>query len=284
MPYHHVCHHCGKHLSRKQTLDMHIARYHGGEGSSECQTGGFLAKIAPEKCWSSGVLGEASLTDSTAYLKQLQNNPEGSQQTPQQPLPDPLGRSLISLDQTMQGILQNHTIGDDYAKAQLYSQALQRYLRQADQYREKPFGRVTLNENESAAKDKPGEDVSLIKSLLRETLPESLIRGGTNLADAMDTLPGVSWDDKLQLIVDGKTVQNSNIVALLGDLARKKKMSKPPKGMAELLGVLKERNFPRSLIPNEARRSALEGTLHADLATARKTRSKSLPTWKEWEY
>ena len=71
---------------------------------------------------------------------------------------------------------------------------------------------------------------------------------------------------------------------MLGDLARKKKMSKPPKGMAELLGVLKERNFPRSLIPNEARRSALEGTLHADLATARKTRSKSLPTWKEWEY
>ena len=68
---------------------MHIARYHGGEGSSECQTGGFLAKIAPEKCWSSGVLGEANLTDSSAYLKQLQNNPEGSQQTPQQPLPDP---------------------------------------------------------------------------------------------------------------------------------------------------------------------------------------------------
>ena len=75
----------------------------------------------------------------------------------------------------------------------------------------------------------------------------------------MDNLPGISWDDKLQLIVDGKTVENSNIVGLLSDLSRKKKTSKPPKGMEELLGVFKERNIPKSLIINEARRSALTG-------------------------
>ena len=284
MPYHHVCHHCGKHLSRKQTLDMHIARYHGGEDSSECQTGGFLAKIAPEKCWSSGVLGEASLTDSTAYLKQLQNNPEGSQQTPQQPLADPLGRSLISLDQTMQGILQNHTIGDDYAKAQLYSQALQRYLQRTDQYREKPLGKVTLEALEPVQETKPGQGVSQIKDILRQTLPTTLIRGGTALADTMDNLPGVRWDDKLQLIVGGKTVPNSNIVDLLTDLARNKRTSKPPKGMDELLEVLKDHNIPQSLITNEARRSALTSTRSSRVDMAPHKKTKTTPLWTENQY
>ena len=281
-----VCDHCGKHLSRQQRLDSHIARFHGEDGGKHCQAGGHLAKICPEKKLSSALLGEAGLNDSTAYINPFQNNPERLQPTPQQPLPDPLATSLSSLDRTMQDVLLNHTPGDDYVKAQLYSQALQRYLRQADQYREKPLGKVTLNDNVLAAKAKPERDVSHIKSLLEATLPESLIRGGTLLADNMDTLPGVSWDDKLQLIVDGKTVQNSNILALLSDLARKKKTSKPPKGMDELLGVLKERNFPRLLIPNEARRSALDDNHSAqdDLVEPRKTRSKPRPVWKEWEY
>ena len=285
------CQYCGKNLTRRYYLKRHMRSFHTDESNTlpfgkHCQAGGHLAKICPEKKLSSALLGEAGLNDSTAYINPFQNNPEISKPTSQQPLPDPLGRSLISLDQTMQDVLQNHTPGDDYVKAQLYSQALQRYLRQADQYREKPLGKVTLNDNVLAAKAKPERDVSHIKSLLEATLPESLIRGGTLLADNMDTLPGVSWDDKLQLIVDGKTVQNSNILALLSDLARKKKTSKPPKGMDELLGVLKERNFPRLLIPNEARRSALDDNHSAqdDLVEPRKTRSKPRPVWKEWEY
>ena len=227
------------------------------------------------------ILVDPSQWEAPAGLTNILHQP-----TPQPPLPDPLANSLSSLDQTMQAILQNRAVGDDYVKAQIYSQALKRYLRRAEQFRERPRGKMTLNENESAAKAKPERDVSHIKSLLEATLPESLIRGGTLLADNMDTLPGVSWDDKLQLIVDGKTVQNSNILALLSDLARKKKTSKPPKGMDELLGVLKERNFPRLLIPNEARRSALDDNHSAqdDLVEPRKTRSKPRPVWKEWEY
>ena len=225
------------------------------------------------------VLVDPSQWQSTPHLSNILPQP-----TPQQPLPDPLATSLSSLDQTMQGILQTTSGGDDYAKAQIYSQALQRYLRQADQYRERPLGKVTLKEAESMEADKPEKDVSQIKELLRGTLPPSLIRGGTTLAETLANLPEVNWDDKLQLIVGGKTVENSNIVDLLSDLGRKKKTSKPPKGMDELLTVLKERNIARSLIPNEARWSSLASTQPVRSVASRKIKSKLRKDWMESKY
>ena len=282
MPFLHRCHHCGKHLSRKQNLDNHIARYHGGKCLESCQVGDDLAKIYPEKTWSAS--GEIGLTDSVGYINQFQNNLERGQQTPQPSLPDPLASSLSSLDQTMQAILQNPSVGDDYTKAQHYSQALQRYLRQADQYRERPLGKVTVKEIESVEDVKSDKDVSQIKQLLRGTLPPSLIRGGTTLAETLADLPEVNWDDKLQLIVDGKTVENSNIVDLLSDLGRKKKTSKPPKGMNELLTVFKERNIARSLIPNEARWSSLASTQPVRGVASRKVKSKLRKDWMESKY
>ena len=282
MPFLHRCHHCGKHLSRKQNLDNHIARYHGGKCLESCQVGDDLAKIYPEKTWSAS--GEIGLTDSVGYINQFQNNLERGQQTPQPSLPDPLASSLSSLDQTMEAILQNPSVGDDYTKAQHYSQALQRYLRQADQYRERPLGKVTVKEIESVEDAKSDKDVSQIKQLLRGTLPPSLIRGGTTLAETLADLPEVNWDDKLQLIVDGKTVENSNIVDLLSDLGRKKKTSKPPKGMNELLTVFKERNIARSLIPNEARWSSLASTQPVRGVGSRKVKSKLRKDWMESKY
>ena len=282
MSFLHRCHHCGKHLSRKQNLDTHIARYHGGKCLESCQVGDDLAKIYPEKTWSAS--GEIGLTDSVGYINQFQNNLERGQQTPQPSLPDPLASSLSSLDQTMQAILQNPSVGDDYTKAQHYSQVLQRYLRQADQYRERPLGKVTVKEIESVEDAKSDKDVSQIKQLLRGTLPPSLIRGGTTLAETLADLPEVNWDDKLQLIVDGKTVENSNIVDLLSDLGRKKKTSKPPKGMNELLTVFKERNIARSLIPNEARWSSLASTQPVRGVGSRKVKSKLRKDWMESKY
>ena len=65
--------------------------------------------------------------------------------TPQRPvLPDPIGSSISALDQTMQNLLTNNTHDDDYTKAQLYSQAFQRYLTMADKYRNKPLGKIEV--------------------------------------------------------------------------------------------------------------------------------------------
>ena len=280
------CQYCGKSLSRRHYLNRHIRNFHpypSKNGPSSLSTTKVGDIETSDGALVSG-LRVAGLTGSTAYMNPIQNNPERLQLTPQQPLPDPLATSLSSLDRTMQDVLQNHTPGDDYTKAQLYSQVLQRYLRQADQYRERPLGKVSLKEIEWVEDDKPDKDVSQIKELLRGTLPPSLIRGGTTLAETLADLPEVNWDDKLQLIVDGKTVENSNIVDLLSDLGRKKKTSKPPKGMNELLTVFKERNIARSLIPNEARWSSLASTQPVRGVASRKVKSKLRKDWMESKY
>ena len=79
-------------------------------------------------------------------------------------------------------------------------------------------------------------------------------------------------------------MENSNIVDLLSDLGRKKKTSKPPKGMDELLTVLKERNIARSLIPNEARWSSLASTQPVRGVASRKVKSKLRKDWMESKY
>ena len=134
------CQYCGKSLSRRHYLNRHIRNFHpypskNGPSSLSATKVGDIETSGGALV--SG-LRVAGLTGSTAYMNPIQNSPERLQLTPQQPLPDPLATSLSSLDRTMQDVLQNHTPGDDYTKAQLYSQVLQRYLRQADQYRERP--------------------------------------------------------------------------------------------------------------------------------------------------
>ena len=104
------------------------------------------------------------------------------------------------------------------------------------------------------------------------------------MAETLANLPEVNWDDKLQLIVDGKTVENSNVVDLLSDLGRKKKTSKPPEGMNELLTVLKERNIAKSLIPNEARWGVLDSARPVQSVSSRKIKSKLRKDWMESKY
>ena len=113
------------------------------------------------------------------------------------------------------------------------------------------------------------------------------IMGPFSFVPLMECYHGIlSMDHRLtgQLIVDGKTVQSSNVVDLLSDLARKKKTTKPPKGMDTLLDVLKARNIAKSLIINETRRSALDSTRPVRSVPSRKIKPKLPFTWTEKKY
>ena len=74
MPFLHRCHHCGKHLSRKQNLDNHIARYHGGKCLESCQVGDDLAKIGPTKNASADVSETGGSSGSTSYVDPPERN------------------------------------------------------------------------------------------------------------------------------------------------------------------------------------------------------------------
>ena len=186
--------------------------------------------------------------------------------TPQRPiLPDPIGLSISALDQTMQNLLTNNTHDDDYTKAQLYSQAFQRYLTMADKFRNKPLGKIEVvdpkqtNEmtpDPSTTENADKRNTIAAKRILQSTLPPTLRSKGLNLLEHLSDLPGVSWDSKQQLVVDDKTITQSNIVDLVNDLVRDRKTT-PPKGWNELSNVLTKSNVPKALIANSIRRQSL---------------------------
>ena len=66
-------------------------------------------------------------------------------QTRQRPVPDALGTTISTLDQTINDILADNTV-DEYTKARQYSQALQRYLTLSDKYRDQPLGKVEIKQ------------------------------------------------------------------------------------------------------------------------------------------
>lgn len=192
------------------------------------------------------------------------------------PLPDALGSSISSLDQTMQNILTtpSNDAEDAYNKAQLYSQAFQRYLTFADKYRDKSLGKFemvqpkqtfeTLRPTTTSIKSNDTDKMSNnpatieVKRLIKQTLPPTLRGKGEALLEHLANLPGVSWDSKQQLILDDKTIDKSNVVDLVDDLVRDRKTIKPPpKGWDELADVLTKTNIPKALIGNSTRRHSL---------------------------
>ena len=181
-------------------------------------------------------------------------------------LPDPIGSSISSLDRTMQNILINNGGEDDHTKAQLYSQAFQRYLTLADKYRNKPLGKFEIIEPKQTTEINPTAEsveadtnrADMVKRILQSTLPPTLRSKGLNLLDHLTGLPGVSWDSKQQLVVDDKTINQSNIVDIVNDLVRDRKTyTSPPKGWNELADVLTKTNVPKALINNSIRRQSL---------------------------
>ena len=192
----------------------------------------------------------------SSIKKMVLVDPTQLQQTPQRPVTDALGSAISSLDQHIHNILANSTM-DEYTKAQQYNQALQRYLTLSDKYRERPLGKVEMK---VSTPDLPTpelpttENQTRLKPTLYQTLPPTLRSKGAALLNHLESIPGIKWDNKQQLVVDDKPIPKSNVVDLIDDLVRDRKTTKPPPGWSELATVLKQVNTPRALIGNSRRR------------------------------
>ena len=202
-----------------------------------------------------------------------------SNQTTQRPIPDGLGGSISTLDHSINNILTAPPGVDEYTKAQQYSQALQRYLTLSDAYRDRPLGKFTIKD-ESPVNDMEPENSVEVKSLLRQALPATLRSKGEALLDHLKTVPGIKWDAKQQLIVDGKTIPDSNVVDLVNDLIRDRKTVKGPNGWSEVSQVLVRNNIPKSLIPNTIRRESLSRvSTSVDTSSKERLKQKTLPLY-----
>ena len=73
------------------------------------------------------------------------------------PVPDATTQSLGQMDQTMRDILQENGV-DDNNKADSYQQALWRFLKRFNQYKDKPLGRVEITKQSNEASDLETKD------------------------------------------------------------------------------------------------------------------------------
>ena len=174
------------------------------------------------------------------------------------PIPDGLSTSIENLDRDMNSIL--HDDGEDvYTKAKTYQQTLHRYLNLADRYRDKPLGKIEMSNNnivKGLARDTLNDPVRDLKSKILETIPKKLQPKASSLIEHLKDLPGIKWDQKLQLVVGDKTIEGSNAVDLIHDLIRNRKTA--PHGWEDLATALKRTNIPREFIGNQSRLQWME--------------------------
>ena len=191
------------------------------------------------------------------------------------PIRDGLVKSILNLDDEMKYILTNNNI-DERTKATAYQQVLQRYIKQSDAYENAPYEKLknisignngsdksfeTNNLNEkNEVKFNDGETLrnSKIEERVLKTVPKYLHGKASVLIDYLNNNPQISWDKRDQLVLNGKTVLNSNIIDIINDLLRKRKSLSPPVGWDALASVLDNSNTPREVIGNNSRWSFIE--------------------------
>lgn len=183
----------------------------------------------------------------------------------------PLTSRLNGLDQEIQQVLKNDTLSED-ERARQYNQSLQNYLTYYNQRKHQPLkvkmesstdskkqeektDDMELNKTPPVPTEQPQENV-LERDIIR-ALPRTLKDRGKLLLETIKQNPDImKWDERGQLILDGKPQQGSHIGDLIDDSLRTRKGTKPI-GLAAFTKGLAKMNAPEHLIRNKDRKNAL---------------------------
>ena len=93
-----------------------------------------------------------------------------------------------------------------------------------------------------------------IKASVCEKLPPRLQWEVKPVVTLLERVAEVDWDQKQQLVLEGKTVANSNITDLIRALISDKQYSKYPKGWFKLVGALQNNSFSKEFMDSSLRR------------------------------
>ena len=148
---------------------------------------------------------------------------------------DPEQSALNKIDEKMQDILNDSQM-DKHDKEKLYTHNLATYLNMKD--------KQSGIQNVLPQQNKKWSDETL------STFPKTLQTKAKAMMNYLQSDKDVEWDDKNQLIINGKVIPHSNIIDLLHDSVRARKTSKKPKGWKELSRHFKSRNIAKELIGN----------------------------------
>jgi hypothetical protein len=170
-------------------------------------------------------------------LEALRNTPK-----PQ----DAVAAKMSDLDSEMRAALGRP--GDIAHKVQVYNQILQRYLAHQENRDATPL-EVQLKPPPSENAQPPVENT--VEGDVMASLPKSYHAKGSYLLTRLRHDPHVDWTDRGELILDGKTIQGSNLADLLNDVLRNRKNAPNPVGWSEFADHLQRMNIPREFIGNK---------------------------------
>ena len=189
--------------------------------------------------------------------------------TQSKPLVPPLTSQVNHLDSEMDSLLKRQDITQD-EKARLYSQILQRYLNYYDKRMSQPV-RVSVVPSKPTT-EKPEtqpEPVHLpdnIETDILESVPPTMKTRARQLVKKLkENTDLITWDDKAQLVYEGKPVPGSNVIDLVNDALRHRKNFNP-QGWRLFAKALSDVNIPEGIVRNENRLKTIRdykiGALH----------------------
>ena len=201
------------------------------------------------------------------------------------PIQPPSDANLRDLDSEMTSILDKTGI-DVREKVRLYNQALLRYNDMVKISSNKPTPVVVVKEKEpTMTADIKGEVVTILPEALQEkecqlvsrlkrevvmTLPKTLQEKGSQLVSRLKT---TKWNDRGELLHEGVAISGSNIVDLVHDLLRKRKMTHPI-GWQQFANQMHAANIPMELVGNVARRQHIQKRTRIPTPTPKRKKNK----------
>ena len=183
----------------------------------------------------------------------------------QQETVSPVTKNLVSLKDHMGDILERQDLRPD-EKAKLYGQAFQRYQNVREQRENKPVTvQIVPTKSESNSspttvkKEVKGEiPADQVSTEIIQSVPKTLKNRAELLMQKLKQRGDViNWNDRGELVYNGKDVRGSNMLDLVNDVLRNRKSS-TPQGWEYFARGLAHMNIPNELIHNTKRRRIID--------------------------
>ena len=167
---------------------------------------------------------------------------------------NPTVKAMCSLDRDMQDILDRDDLSEA-DKMREYNAVLQRYLTYANKYDNRPPVKVQI-ENTNAQTDRVDQSDKSVETPFEkevlETVPDKMKKKAKLLLGRIRASSVMDWNDRGELVYEGKALPGSNVADLVNDVLRQRKHFNP-KGWEIFAQGLKETNVPQELVGHQGR-------------------------------
>ena len=195
-----------------------------------------------------------------------------------QPPANPTVKEMGRLDDNMDRILESES-DDARAKLGRYNNALQSYMVHSDKYKSTPtLPPIAINTPDPTQVESPPKEDTWTAEIL-STIPK-IYRTKANLLlhHIKHNQSKIGWDSTGQITIHGSALPGTNIVDLVHDLVRPRKVE-PASGIYPVIAALKESNLPREAVGNKNRTHLFDGPWRTqpDISGPRRKRVVSTP-------